>query len=528
MAGGEKTKKRIEWLSENRNRILGTALFALFPLLCVCLWSVKEGHWISGVYLPASYWNDELFYYKQVEAMVSHGLPQGYFGFQEAHALRFTFAAWSPVILLPWVVWGLFFGWSLTAPIFANLVYSMLSMAVFFLLARPNRRQSIGVLVLLSLFTPYTRYILSGMPESIFIGLMLVFVGLSVSLLRRTTIGGLAAAFLLTGAMTLARPYLALLMLFPAFLCVRRYRFRGGVIGVCVLAVTMAGYAWISGNCCAPYLSPIVETEWLSTALREGIGPGITAVCARIADRVNILVTDHFPRAVRYGLMQGVLFATAGFLGFLLFLHCFAACKKRAEDRLFVSYVHCVGSIVGMILAVFLFYKLGEGSKHLLGFIVMALVLIALSDGRGATVMKVLAGGVCIWFFLVKALAPYDWQVPYGEDVLRAEAADLKAQADETLKLEEDTADPYDNTVIWLASDYVGEESIPQMWGLLYMLPEGFGINFCTQEYVVTHLDALQSRYIAAMPGGVVEAQLQERGCNELARTDHIAVFALR
>ena len=36
---------------------------------------MKDGHVPGDVFLPSSYWNDELMYFKQVEAVVSHGLP---------------------------------------------------------------------------------------------------------------------------------------------------------------------------------------------------------------------------------------------------------------------------------------------------------------------------------------------------------------------------------------------------------------------------------------------------------------------
>ena len=166
---------------------------------------------------------------------------------------------------------------------------------------------------------------------------------------------------------------------------------------------------------------------------------------------------------------------------------------------------------------------MGEGSKHLMIFIVMGICLIAFAKEK-YPVMKLLTFFVCVYFFMIKAIAPYDWQIAYDDGVLGMEAAELESGLDQTMHLE-DSSDRFDNTVIWLASDVVDGESIAATWGLLYMVPEGFGINFCTQEYVMEHFDTLSSRYLAVLPGGEVEARLQESGAKRLAGTEHMAVY---
>ena len=69
-----------KWLmkiKQNKERVILTVILGCFPLICALVYGALHGHWIGEVYLPASYWNDELFYYKQVEAVVNCGLPQG-------------------------------------------------------------------------------------------------------------------------------------------------------------------------------------------------------------------------------------------------------------------------------------------------------------------------------------------------------------------------------------------------------------------------------------------------------------------
>ena len=61
-------RRFVEWWKEDKRYItlLKAVLLALLPLLCCLIRTIVEGESISRVYLPASEWNDELFYFKQV------------------------------------------------------------------------------------------------------------------------------------------------------------------------------------------------------------------------------------------------------------------------------------------------------------------------------------------------------------------------------------------------------------------------------------------------------------------------------
>ena len=218
------------WARWNRDRrilTLKAGLMALLPILCCVAACAAQGGSLSRVYLPASEWNDELFYYKQVEGILSHGYPQGYFGFNESHALKLSFAAWSPVLVWPWLLYGLIFGWNLMAPVYSNILFLTLALVLFVALVRPTWKQ-LGLLALLfCCFMPYTRYMLCGMPEIICFSLLTVYWGLLVNTANRETGGKLALLFLLGSLMTLMRPYLILFLLAPAWLWIRRKKGAG-------------------------------------------------------------------------------------------------------------------------------------------------------------------------------------------------------------------------------------------------------------------------------------------------------------
>ena len=513
-------------VKRHRMLLAQTVVFGLFPLLCAMVYCMKDGHVPGDVFLPSSYWNDELMYFKQVEAVVSHGLPRGWFGFNEAHGSVYPFAAWSPVILLPWVIWGKLFGWSLTAPVYANLVFNMMALGGFALLAKPTVKQSVFVLGLLGAFTPYTRYMLSGMPEALCMSLGIWFVGLGISCIRNEKLWKIV---LITGVvlfLTLSRPYLGLLFLVPLWFAVKRYR-TAGVLGMtAVMGCTAAAYVWVTGACSSPYIEPIVETEWLRVFSVDGVGAGIGYIVSTLIERFFVLFDDFLKRAVKYGLFAGSLYAVTGLLALALALRGIWAFRVQKEKELRGLCLFQFIATAGMILALFLFYRMGEGSKHLMIFIVTGLLITAMLEER-RMLLKVFAAALCLYFFVVKAAAPYDWQVPYDDGALGQEAQELRQQAQKGMILK-DTGDLYDNTVIWLASDFVGEESVTAAWGLLYMIPEGYGINFCTWQYASEHLEELRSGYITVIPGGGIDMALAGQNTPVAAETEHMKVYCLR
>ncbi len=64
----------------------------IFPFLCCAAYCLKTNNLISDLYLPAGLWNDDIIYYKEVEGIVHYGIPQGYFGYSDTHALIGSFS----------------------------------------------------------------------------------------------------------------------------------------------------------------------------------------------------------------------------------------------------------------------------------------------------------------------------------------------------------------------------------------------------------------------------------------------------
>lgn len=531
-----------EWLngrsfktSEKRYIILLRAVFMAFlPLLCCLVYCAMQGESIGRVYLPASEWNDELFYYKQVEGIVKYGYPIGYFGFNESHALKLSFAAWSPVLVFPWIIWGAVFGWNLLSPIICNIMLLTLAVFLFMCLVKPTWKQT-GVLALLfCLYTLFVRYMLSGMPEVICFSMLIIFYGLAVNYLDKEKLYKLALLFALSGLLTLMRPYMLLFMLLPVYLCVRKYRIKGAVCSALTVGAVLVCYGLIKHYFGAEYFAPLFFTDWITTFFDEGIGAGIHNFFGTLYWMGKGFAADMI-QGFKTGLAAGAFFGgyTVMMLVFIgqSVADWFKLRRARAEtstaDKLrnqFVIEAHLAICFVGMLFALLLMYKLTEGSKHLLTFMAVGIFIVALMETK-AYKKAVLIGAVFAYFFSYRAEEPYDYQVPFAEEALKEQVEDWRDVFEENILMTQDKVPSFDNVIIWTFNDNVNGEVINTKWQILYALPEGMGISCCTKEYLVENFDGLNSRYIALPSGGEIDLMCKAAGYTEINRDEDMAVY---
>lgn len=532
----------LSWWKEDKRYLLlcKALLLALLPVLCCLVGSAAEGRSIGEVYLPASEWNDELFYYKQVESIVDFGYPLGYYGFNESHGLKLSFAAWSPVLVLPWIVWGLLFGWNLLSPVICNIFLMTLAMFLFVWLTKPTWKQ-MGVLTFLfCLYTPFVRYMLSGMPEIICISHLIVFYGLAVSYQRSERAGKLAGLFIISGLLTLMRPYMLLFLLLPVYFWIRAARRQGkilwGILGSgAVSGMVLFCYALIKHYFGAEYFHPLFFTDWITVFFTDGFGAGIHNFFSTLYWKGRDFYA-HTVQGLRTGLASGAFFA--GYLATMAVLLWQTAADagklRRTRGQMqeqerevlrsqLTAEAHLVFSFVGMLFALLLMYKLTEGSKHLLTFMAVGVFVISLMETRFYK-KAVLLGAVFAYLYAYKAVDPYDYQTPYVEAERQAQVEDWRLRFDGALTLTRETVPNYDNVVIWVFNEQSAEGQTMK-WQLLYALPEGFGISCCQKDFVLQNFDALNSRYIVAQAGAEVAQRCADSGFALLAQDEDIVLY---
>nr|WP_304578783.1 hypothetical protein [uncultured Acetatifactor sp.] len=555
------------WWRRERGTCLRAAVLACLPVIACLVCCAARGQGIGQVYLPSSERNDELIYYKQVEAILEYGYPRGYFGFNESHALKLSFAAWSPALMLPWVLWGLLFGWNLLSPVLCNLFLLTGAMLLYGMLAKPDWKQTGIISLLFFLYMPFSWYMLCGMPEIGCMSLAIVFYGAAAGWLRRRRGGLLAVMFALAGLLTLMRPYFLLFLLLPAYFWIFRDaaggsrgmadsggtgekgrasgrggkpgegRIRwGAVLGTAaVFAAVLGAYAWIGHFLAAAYFRPLYRMDWLTAFFQKGLGGGLKNLFGSLYYSGREFVS-YMKQGMVSGLPAGGIFCCYVVMLLILFwqsvkdvvaLRRLEAGGERCRElggQLALE-GHLAFSFLAMLFATLLLMSnFHDGCKHLLTFLAAGIFPIA----RMRTVYwkKAILTGVAFAFvFFYHGAAFEAYQPTFYQEAVALGLEGFGADVERELALAGDAGPSYDNTVIWVLSDELPEGPRYTGWQYLYALPPGFGINCCTAEYVTENFRSLRSRYLCVVPGGPVEEACRLMEYEEIAGNEHAVLY---
>lgn len=555
-----KRNRLTQWWRREWPVCLRAAFLACLPVIACLVYCAVQGRSIGQVYLPASVRNDELIYYKQVEAIIQYGYPQGYFGFNESHALKLSFAAWSPVLVLPWVLWGVVFGWNLLSPVLCNIVLLTIALFLFGLLAKPDWKQTGLTAFLFFLYVPFAWYMLSGMPEIGCISLLIVFYGAAVAYLRKKRGGMLALLFALSGLLTLMRPYLLLFLLLPAYFWIAgeasertaedteqkgmkkllrwvAVRWKG-ILGSCAVLTGVLGiYAWINHYLAAEYLEPLFYMDWLTAFFEKGLLGGFKNFFGLLYYS-GVEFARYMWQGVVSGLPSGAIFCCYIVVFLLLIyqsLRDFLLLRRRrrtgeASEEIYGQLVlegHLTIAFLGMLGAQLLMYNFYDGCKHLLTFLALSVFVVGMM--RTVYFKKaVLVGAVFAWFFLYRGDGFQDYLPDFTEPQIAADMERWNEAVGQELVLTGEERPNYDNVVIWVLSDELPQGMTYTGWQYLYSVPAGFGISCCTSDYIMEHFDSLESKYICVVPGGPVEENCIQMGYGKIIGNEHAALYARR
>ena len=520
---GSKVRRHIE----DHIRFYRAACMALVPLFACLITCAVNGYALRDVYIPASEWNDELFYYKQVEGMVKYGYPYGYFGFNESHAQVLSFAAWSPVLVWPWLIWGVIFGWNLLSPIYCNIAVMMIAVFLFTWLVKSNIRQMVHMVILFAVFPLFSRYMLSGMPECTCFGMLIVYFGYAYAYMQEEKEKFAVGMFVISALLTLMRPYMIVFLILPAVLFIWKRRWLGVGISAGIAGITTVLYACIKKFLAAEYFTPLFDVTWIKTFFTDGIGEGFRYTW----DKLYTKGWDFIGKCMQ-GVEEG-LATGAFFVGFLLVMGIIAiyalyklVCKEYKEALVFGHYAFCC---FAMWMALLLMYKMQEGSKHLLTFIAAGIFALAMMQVK-ASLQVILCSVVFVYLYFVMAVDPYDYQNRFRSDGLVAEMERTEADFDEKLVLVQDKVPNYENDVIWVTYDYdcQTEAQIITSYQILYGLPAGFGISCCERDFILENFDDLRCKYICTPIGGYIDAVCQANDLVEITRGMNAVCYQLR
>ena len=435
------------------------------------------------------------------------------------------------MLVFPWILWGLLFGWNLLSPVICNIVLLTITMFVFVWLVKPTWKQ-LGILtVLFSLYSLFVRYMLSGMPEVICFSLLILFYGLAMSYLKKESRGKLIAMFVISVLLTLMRPYMLLFLALACYFWICRNKKAGWIGSILIVAATGITYALIKHYLGAEYFTPLFYTDWITTFFTDGIGAGFRNLFGTLYWK-GLEFYRHCIEGGRNGLASGAFFDGYLLVLLILLVQSFLDIRtlrrakrveriamepedKNVREALFGPYtltedrkrelhnqlvieVHFALSLIAMLFAHLLMYKMVEGSKHFLTFIAAGIFIVSMLETRYYK-KAVLLGAAFLYLYSFKAVEPYDYQIPYVTEERQAQVEYWREIFSEKLAMDTEQVPNYENVVIWTFGDETPEGHQNLKWQLLYSAPKGFGISCCEREYITEHLTELQSRYLATL-----------------------------
>ena len=461
------------YMIKNKKESIWILVFVFSGIILASIYCMLNKKMITDIYLPAGLWNDEAFYYKQVEGMVKYGIPQGYFGYAETSAKYLTLGAWSPAILVPYVIWGKAFGWTLLSPIYCNLFLFTFSLLLFYLWVRPDKRQMMTFIMLLTCSPMVIRYIISGMTEAFFFSGAIIMCGILYKLNKEgKSFLFIVISYLLIGYFTLARPYIIIILLVPFWFCRKQYFNKSGwvLLGTVFYAsIVMGMYMWLSKYLCAPFFKPLISSDVIDN-FNQGIIHGIVGLFTKYFLGWKEIIgycADAFTGADagEYYLY----FLAANFIMLFLYL-------KDRKNYILLYTLFCNFVIISAII---MLYATRQGGRHLLMLHVWNIMIISMQKNIWG---KSFFTAFLVLILLVVPKNSYTYTIPYGDQTTINENLKIKEELQAVLHLEQDVG--WNNTIAWIVD---GE------YGINYFLPSGFGINI---NYDGIGYEEIKSKYI--------------------------------
>lgn len=493
---------------KNSKDILFKCLFAALSPFLICLaYCAIRGYSFFNLYLPNSYNNDVLFYYKQMEAVMSYGHPQGYFGFNESHALYGGFAAWNPILFIPWILFCLIFGCNYMSLIISNIVFFSFALVIFVLLTKIDWSGLAFGLVLLALYPAFSIHLMNGLAETNVAATLIIFFGLGIHISNNGyKKGDVVWMFILASLLTLCRPFMIVLFLLPCIYYIKCRGKIGALISAVVVALSTSGYFVYSHFFSSPYVTPLFNGKLLVELFTGRFGDFLRDLKPLIKDLLAFLTG-----AFDYGLTAGTQYVVSG----VCIIAVIIVMIIRKDKKILPVYLTFALTALALFAAnIFLLNKVNEGGRHLWAFSVAGILLCTAMEKKEKYVFSGIVLVLMIVFLSRGALIPTDYDIPTPNEELR-ETVDALSKTFEEQGVGVTEGSPWDNTLIWASVEYKQ----------LYSVPAGMSINFCFDSYAMENMEALKSKYIAVDLGGFVEEKCLELGYEEIARTSTFAIF---
>lgn len=450
------------------------SICAAVPWFFAAFFMLIMGFGIHFRFLPV--WNDEIFWHSQIAAMVSEGMPLGYFGYNGTHANIGTFGPWGWATLVPYAVFGKIFGWNATSMPIANLTFLSLAILIFFYLAQPRKQKIKFVAFAYCAMTVVSLYSVTSMSESLRYALAIIMAGIIIKLWEER--GGNCFRYIITPAFIFysVNVYLILSVFIPLYVfCVwKDKKLPVKVLLSFIITGAMAAVSYvIFSNFSAPYTESL-----LSQILFELKSDFYQGMSYAVINLFKNLQTLNLPELMRIS-TEAYGFLIWFFLIYILFtaglvFHIYKKIKNAEEFTI------CAMAVYTLIALVFGYCLLYTGSAWTLCRGINTALCFAVF------LLTVKEDSFVIKFFLVlsifSSISVFNYSYAlYGERA--ADSTELDSIYEERKIIEEVMGDieakdnKWENTIAHYGSITRNYLALPTGYGYNYMINEGVNKN---------------------------------------------------
>lgn len=497
-------KQGKQWLQKTPNALLCVLGAVLFLLV---FYTLAYRTPLTEVWMAPNMDNDEVIYNRQVVSVISHGGPQGYFGYQETHADIGRFGTWGPFLIWMYAIPGFLFGSSANTVFWCNLFFAVVGMALFVRAARLQVwQQMVCALALVCLWMPLDSTF-CGSSEALHYALALTIVGASAAVCRRISSGWFWVAVAACALETVFRPYALVFWAFPLAAVWSGSRRRRLVCsGAAVASFGLALFSMTKLS--APYFSDGGMDFGSLELLLQGDVAG-----------AFLYLMQHAAKELRTAWVGGLLptlqgdpqYVGVGCVIFLVLLLVTVGCllydiRKDRPRRFKICALGCAAII--LLVLVFLY---NIAPRHLMLLCMLMLAAITVENTRQAVVyLPVLM--ILLLPLNAERSSLSTWFPEMGNQITAVETALTESvQA-------RDSDDPWDYTLAYAYDDDV-------FHGYLYAVPAGMGIQFDWNTYLADETQSIYSRYAMVNHGTEAESRLLSDGWQELISTEDLVVY---
>ncbi len=475
-------------------------LFIFSPLIGVVLLCAFQGNSFSNIFLPNSLWGDELLYFKQIEAIIHFGIPHGYFGYNETPASLLTFGAWSPMLLLPHVVLGSLFGWSIYSPIIYNLVMVIFSLAIFVILTSPSLYQKICLSIFVCSYTFLSRFIVSSMMEALNFSALILLLSLFLYIIEFSK-SSISVYFYLGIALyfTMSRPYYVVFIIPVLVYCFLKKKYTICFVSIFFSLFALVSFYWIEKNLLAPRFEQGLTPSTFDIFTHNGLFGVVEHYINLIASGFVEMFTLFYYEDV-FGMTSIIYFFT---LCQILMLVCASTKVDKTRREVKLALIAVAFTIILLIVIMFCFYPVYNGARHIAPMAFVSVFIVA----RYSKEISVINVALSFIFFVF--LAPFGKTYNYNFDIPFGTAQDFEAYTEISQEMFNIMKNPisensWDNTVAFLSPDYDASNATlsDSPYRPLYSIPAGYGINYLDiDNYKTDHdLSDIMSGYIITFP----------------------------